>query len=283
MNTQNKATVDLHLHTTASDGTFDPSELVNYASEIGLKTIAVTDHDTVGGIDEAADAASKAGIELIPGIEMGTDTGGTDIHILGYFIDHKDSWYIDYLEELRDLRLVRAGEMIRRLNESGVNVTLDEALRLAKGGVLTRAHIAKVIVSKGISPSVKDVFDRYLGRDKPCYVQKYNYSSRDVISAITRTGGIPVLAHPSISNADSHIPRLIDDGIKGLEVYCYDNDPAATKKYLDIANENGLIATGGSDDHGPHTPGRFLIGHVYVPDEVVTGLKQARDSSLRSE
>ncbi len=282
MNTQSNVTVDLHLHTTASDGTFSPTELVNYAKEIGLKTIAVTDHDTVGGLDEAFVTASRVGIELIPGIEMGTDAHGTDIHILGYFIDHKDAWYIDYLEELKDLRLVRAREMIKRLNDHSVNVTLDESLGLAKGGVLTRAHIAKVIVSKGISPSVKDVFDRYLGRDKPCYVQKYNYSSADVISAIQRTGGIPVLAHPSISDADAHIPSLIEDGIKGIEVYCYDNDKVATKKYLDIAEKYGLIVTGGSDDHGPHTPGRFLIGHVYVPEEVVDNLKQELTKDITS-
>jgi predicted metal-dependent phosphoesterase TrpH len=273
LNTRSKSTVDLHLHTTSSDGTFSPSELVYYAKEIGLKTIAVTDHDTVSGIDEAFETASQTGIELIPGIEMGTDAGGTDIHILGYFIDYKNAWYVDYLDELKSLRLVRAKEMIKRLNNIGVHITLDEVLDVSKGGVLIRSHIAKVIVSKGYARNIKDVFDTYLGRDKPCYVQKYNYSSHDVISAILRTGGIPVLAHPSISNADDHIPELVENGIQGIEAYCYDNNKASTEKYLRIADEYGLIVTGGSDDHGPHTPGRFLIGHVDVPDTILEPLK----------
>lgn len=275
MNTPSKTRVDLHLHTTSSDGTFNPSELVAYAASFGLETISVTDHDTVDGVPEALKAAAELPIEVIPGIEMGSDVGGRDIHVLGYFIDYTDSAFVAYLDELCSFRLTRADEMVRRLRRRGIRITLKDVLDLAGGGVLTRAHIAKAMVAKGFVSNVRDAFDYYLARDRSCYVQKYNYSAADVIAAIHRVGGVSVLAHPGISAVDEAIDDLIASGVMGIEAYCRDHTPDQVKRYLAIADRHKLIVTGGSDDHGPHTPGRFAIGQVFVPDEVVDNLKQA--------
>lgn len=275
MNTPNRSGADLHLHTTSSDGTFTPSELVLYADGLGLKTISVTDHDTVGGLDEALRTAQGLGITIIPGIEMGSDVGGHDIHILGYFIDYKYAWLNSYLKELKEFRLTRAEEMIRRLNARGIDVSLDDAMRLAPGDVLTRAHIGKAMVEKGHVGNIAEAFDYYLGRDQSCYVSKYNYSSADVIDAIKKVGGIPVLAHPGVSKVDECIPQLIKDGIMGLEAYCLDHTDKQLKMYKRIAEQNGLLVTGGSDDHGPKTPGRFKIGRMRLEDEYVDALRAA--------
>jgi 3',5'-nucleoside bisphosphate phosphatase len=276
---RSKSKVDLHLHTTASDGTFSPSEVVSFAKDIGLDIISITDHDTVSGVAEAMKTGETAGIEVIPGIEMGSDVDGFDIHILGYFIDHTDKPFVKYLKDLQALRMSRANEIISRLQKHKLDITMEDVIKQTRGGVLTRAHIGKAMVSKGLVHTVNEAFDRYLGRDKDCYVQKYNYSSHDVITAIKGSGGVPVIAHPGISKIDDHIYELIKIGIMGIEVYCRDHTKEQIARYLEIANENGLIVTGGSDDHGPRTPGRFVIGQIPVPLEVVTALKRAAKRS----
>lgn len=270
--------VDLHIHTTASDGTFTPSEAVQYAAKLGLKIISITDHDTVGGIPEALEEAKNVGIEVIPGIEMGSDVGGQDIHILGYFIDYKSRWLHNYLETLKLLRLGRAEEMLKKLAEVNIKINLNDALRFASGGILTRAHIAKAMAKKGYVNSIKEAFDKYLGRDKPCYVVKYNYSAADVIQAIKNVGGIPVLAHPGVSKIDKMIPQLVTAGLQGIEAISGDHTATQISQYQKIAKQYNLVVTGGSDDHGPHAPGRFLMGTVSVPNKIAQDLKNAKIS-----
>jgi predicted metal-dependent phosphoesterase TrpH len=267
--------IDLHLHTTASDGTFTPTQLVQQAAKLGLKIISVTDHDTVGGVQEAIDAGKTVGVEVIPGIELGSDIGGQDIHILGYFIDYKSVWLLNFLESLKLVRLGRAEQILKKLTEYKINLDLNEVLKLARGGIVTRAHIGQAMVDQRHVASIREAFDKYLGRDKPCYVVKYNYSSADVINAIKTVGGIPVLAHPGISKIDELIPSLVKEGLMGLEAIASDHSPSLIEHYQWIAKRFNLITTGGSDDHGPRTPGRFLIGKVQVSDEIAQNLEQA--------
>lgn len=267
--------IDLHLHTTASDGTFTPTQLVQHAAKVGLKIISVTDHDTVGGVQEAIDAGKRVGIEVIPGIELGSDVSGQDIHVLGYFIDHKSEWLLNFLESLKLIRLGRAEEILKKLAQYKIDIDLNEVLKLATGGIVTRAHIGQVVAKQGYVTSVWEAFNKYLGRDKPCYVVKYNYSAADVINAIKTARGIPVLAHPAISKIDELIPSLVKEGLMGLEAIASDHSPSLIEHYKWIAKRFNLIVTGGSDDHGPRTPGRFLIGKVHVPDEIAQNLKEA--------
>lgn len=255
---------DLHVHSRASDGTFTPAEAVSNAAQAGLRGMSLTDHDTVAGVAEAIQAGKKLGIEVIPGIEMGSDMHGRDIHVLGYFVDFESDRFLSYLDELEEKRLVRAEEMCKKLTAAGAKVTLDEARAQATGNILTRAHIARAVVAKGQAHSVTEVFNVYLGNGKSCFVPKYNLTSADVIKSIIGAGGLPVLAHPKLSRIDDEIENLIGEGLAGLEVYCLDHGPEDIKRYLGIAEKHGLVVTGGSDCHGPHTPGRFTMGSCGV-------------------
>ena len=270
---------DLHTHSTASDGTFTVAEVVGHAKEIGLRAISLTDHDTVGGVAEAIETGDKLGLKVIPGIEMGSDAGGKDIHVLGYFIDYLDKILIDKLEELKIQRLSRAEEMCAKLTRAKMPITVDEALSLAPGGVLTRAHIARAVVQKGYVSSVNEVFASYLGNGMSCFVPKYNLSVEKVIDIIKAAGGLPVLAHPKLSGVDDRIESLVDMGLRGIEVYCLDNKAADVRRYLKLTDHFKLVATGGSDCHGPRTPGRFLMGECGVNEDRFNTLIAASNRS----
>jgi 3',5'-nucleoside bisphosphate phosphatase len=271
---------DLHMHSTSSDGTFTVTEVVEHAKRVGLKAISLTDHDTVGGVSEAIKAGGKLGLKVIPGIEMGSDAGGKDIHVLGYFIDYRDKKLLDALEELKKQRLSRAEEMCARFTDENMPITVDEALSLAPGGVLTRAHIARAIVNKGYAMSVNEVFNVYLGNGKTCFVPKYNLSVEDVIDIIKAAGGLPVLAHPKLSGVDERIESLVNMGLRGIEVFCLDHKKDDIRRYLEITDQFKLLATGGSDCHGPRTPGRFLMGECGVDEERFNALVSAANRSL---
>lgn len=275
----NKYYADLHTHSTASDGTFTASEVVEHANDIGLKAISLTDHDTVGGVAEAIRTGERLGLKVIPGIEMGSDSDGKDIHVLGYFIDYRDEKLLSILEELKIQRLSRAEEMCFKLAQAKMNVSVDDALALAPGGVLTRAHIARAVVNKGYADSVNKVFERYLGNGKSCFVPKYNLSVEDVIDTIKAAGGLPVLAHPKLSGVDNRIESLVGTGLCGIEVYCLDHTKADVKRYLRITDHFSLVATGGSDCHGPRTPGRFSMGDCGVSEDRVRALIAAANRS----
>ena len=272
---QSNVYADLHIHTTASDGTFSPKEAVENAAKIGLGAAAITDHDSVDSLPDALATGKSLGVEIVPGIEMGSDISDRDIHILGYYIDYRDRAFRASLEDLKLKRLSRAEEMCRRLSERGLNVTVGESLKLATGGVLTRAHIARAVVGKGLAPSVSDVFEKHLGNGQPCFVPKYNLSAVEVISVIKDIGGIPVLAHPKLSRIDAEIADFASHGLMGIEAYCLDHDAADVARYISIAENLGLLVTGGSDCHGPRTPGRFMMGACGVDKERFEALKAA--------
>jgi len=272
----NSVYADLHIHTTASDGTFTPADAVNNATNIGLAVMAVTDHDTVKGLEPAFAAACETNVQIVPGIEMGSDINGRDIHILGYYIDYRSTAFLDYLTELNAQRMVRAKEMCARLSAMGMNISVADAMATATGDVLTRAHIARALVNKGLAHSITEVFDNYLGNGKSCFVPKYNLTSSDVITSIKEAGGIPVLAHPKLSRADDAVADLVEQGIEGIEAYCRDHSRADIRHYTEVAAKYGLTVTGGSDCHGPHTPGRFCMGSCGIDRDLFELLSDKR-------
>ncbi len=265
--------IDLHLHTTASDGSFTPEELVLKAKELGFSTIAITDHDTVDGIKVAQKLAQEVDLEVIPGIEMNTDYQNTEIHILGYYIDYKDPNFLDVLVSLQEARYNRVKEIINKLNLLGLKIEFSEVLKLAEGGALGRPHIAQIMLDKGYVETWRQAFDDYIGRHAPAYVERKKLTPKDAIRLIKDAGGVPVIAHPLLMERDQLLTNLLDWGIEGVEVYHTEHTEDDSNRYLKFAQENDLIITAGSDCHGPKRKGGVLLGKIKAPYLIVENLK----------
>jgi len=272
---QNEKLVDLHVHTRFSDGTFTPKEVVDYALGIGLSAIAITDHDTTGGIAPALKAANGRDIQIIPGIEFTTEFEDQEVHMLGFFIDYLDSNFIKQLKALLVLREKRMFKMLERLVKKGVNLNIDDVRVVAGEGSVGRLHLAKALFQKGFVASVQQAFNVYIGAGKPCYVKGDRISPIDAINMINKSGGVAVLAHPNTMGDDGFISKFVKAGLKGIEVYHPDHNLAAVNHYKNIAQEYGLIPTGGSDCHG-YGKGKILMGTVTMPYEILEKLKNAR-------
>lgn len=264
---------DLHVHTTASDGTLKPAEVVRRAADSGLVAVAITDHDSIEGISEALAAAQDlAGrISVIPGVELSAVHGSLDVHILGYFIDHSDPHLRTHLSDLRAARLHRARAIVEALDAAGYELSLDEVMKLSDGGAVGRSHVARALVHRGHVADVSDAFRRLLGRGRPFYVPKDVRTPSAVLRVILEAGGIPVLAHPGVTGADELIPGLVAEGLAGLEAYHSEHEPGEQLRYANLALELGLLVTGGTDYHGPAAPNPDL-GSVAMPDSVLTAL-----------
>jgi hypothetical protein len=284
MNRDNLKFADLHTHTKHSDGTFTPSELVDYAAKQGIAVLSVTDHDSVSGIDEAIEAGFKAGVEIIPGIELNTDFKDAELHILGYFIDYKNPDFIKKLNWFRESRIERMRMMIAKLNGSGHDITFDEvrdeALNESGGenvlGSIGRPHLARVMVKRKIVEEERAAFERYIGNGKSCYVEVLNkLLPADAVRFIIEFGGLAVMAHPGLTGRDSVIGELVEEGLCGLEVYHSSHDAQAVKKYEKIAADYGLITTGGSDCHGPKPNMQPYCGTVRLPLAIIGLLKKS--------
>lgn len=267
---------DLHTHTRASDGTLSPRELVREARAVGLQVLAVTDHDTVDGIAEAAEEAERLGIELVPGVELSTDVPGSEVHILGYFVDWRSEPFGTFLRRLRDGRLARAHEMVRRLNQLGVPLTFEEVVQQADGAV-GRPHVARALVAAGYVASFEEAFSRYLARGRPAYVERERFTPEEAVEAILRAGGVPVFAHPLWGGERDRVAGLVERGLVGIEAYYPEHSPQDVRRFLQWAEEFGLVATGGSDYHGPGPASRAPLGSVYVPPGAVDALRAARE------
>jgi predicted metal-dependent phosphoesterase TrpH len=250
--------VDLHSHSTASDGTFAPAEVVRLSKEAGLVGLALTDHDTIAGLAEAAAEAARLGLTFVPGIEISAVPpleNGT-LHILGYCIDPQNAVLTEMTRQLIDARDNRNPRIIARLRELGIDITMDEALAQAQGGVLGRPHIAAILVRKGVVKTIKQAFDEYLGQGGKAYFDKERLSPRDAIGRIRQAGGLPVVAHPiqlrTANDAQLRqvIKDLVDLGLAGIEVIHSDHGPDEVEKYSRLADRYNLLKTGGSDFHG---------------------------------
>ena len=275
--------VDLHVHSSASDGSLSPGDLVAEAKAGSLRAIALTDHDTTEGLDEALAAGAALGLEVIPGIEISADHKPGSMHILGLFIDHHHTGLEEQLQILKRARAERNPLIIAKLQKFGLAITMEEVSAVAGGGQVGRPHIAQVLVDKGYVSSFQDAFNRYLGNHAPAYVHKFRFSPQKAIAMITAAGGVAALAHPftleytSTGHLRMILQQLRDWGLTALEVYYPEHQPEKQKIYKDLAQELGLLMTGGSDYHGVIKP-EIKIGLVgpdqHVGYELVEKLKE---------
>ncbi|MDI6604840.1 MAG: PHP domain-containing protein [Thermoanaerobacteraceae bacterium] len=266
---------DLHIHSTASDGTNSPSEIVKLAKEKGLNTISLTDHDTVDGIEEALKKANELNIEIIPGIELNSNDGEQEVHMLGYFINYKDNKLKSRLKKIIDSRIVRANTIIEKLNNLNISITMKDVLEFANEKFIGRPHIARAMIKKNYVKTVKEAFEKYIGEGGPAYVPRtYRLYPQDSIKYIIEAGGIPVLAHPVLLKDKNIISNLMNNGLKGIEVYHSKQSSEESKYYYKFALENNLVITGGSDFHGIEVDGKDLLGTIKLDYKYVELLKE---------
>ncbi len=270
-----KGRIDLHCHTTASDGTFAPSELVDEAFKRGLAAIAVTDHDSVEGVCEATDEGKRTGVEVVPGIELSTEHMERDVHILGYYVDVNDRHLLEFLESQREDRLVRAEKIVANLGQLGAPIEFERVLELSNGGAVGRPHIARALVEAKYASSWTDAFNRFIGKRCPAYVERSRLlTPSEAIELVRMSKGVAVLAHPGHSKIDDLISELIEAGLGGIECIYPDHTQAQELFYRKTAMENGLVITAGSDCHGPDSKSGVVLGKCTTDYEV---LKMLRD------
>jgi len=306
--------VDLHVHTNKSDGTFSPEEAVDYACTLGLSAIAITDHDTVLGIQPAMVRGDKYGIEIIPGIEISAEwvENGVEleVHMLGYFIDHRNSGFQKRLYELSNLRMKRAEIILGKLRGHNIKIDMDELkeflqpsesgtpwvgklrghnikidmdelkefLQPSESGTpwVGRLHIAQAMVKKGCVKSINRAFDQYIGNGKCCYVPKHQLTPEGAVQMIKEMKGLAVIAHPGLLNQEfsaSLIRRLVKNGLDGIEIYYPEHSPTTIRNMEMLAAENSILATGGTDCHG-FAKGNILMGTLDVPYELLEKMKE---------
>jgi len=273
--------IDLHSHTTASDGELSPEDLLARARAAGVTTLAVTDHDTVKGLARAQAAADAQGIRLVPGIEVSAEAEGREMHVLGHFVDPTEPGLASYSERLGDERAVRMGRMVERLNQLGFPLTLEEVERIAAGAHLGRPHLALALLARGYVTSTREAFDRFLADGKPAYVGRFRLPAEEAIAMLHRAGGTATVAHPGSSKVSSYtLERLAKAGLDGLEIFHPDHVPSQREAFLRQAEALGLVPTAGSDYHGPRvTPDRSL-GMVSLDPSHLARL-EARAASRR--
>lgn len=276
-------TIDLHTHSTFSDGTFTPLQLVKYAEEKGLKAFALTDHDTTEGIKEAK--SIETNVEVISGVEISTRYDKKEIHIVGLYVNENDADLNKQLKYYREKRVTRNFEILEKLNSLGVNITIDDVKESCTGDVISRAHIAKALVSKGFVGSYTEAFDRYLGDNKCAYVPRETLNYEESMELITKAGGVPVLAHPllykmSDTNLENMMVKLRQKGLKAVEVYYSTHSNSDTQHVMAMANRVGLIYSGGSDFHGATKPKIDMgtgMGKLAVPYEILEKIRGERN------
>lgn len=291
--------IDLHVHSTYSDGTFTPAQLIDYAGEKGLAALALTDHDTVDGLKEAMDyaeslrktkasetdnsPASETVPEVIPGIELSTEYQGQDVHILGLFIDYKHPEFTAKLQEFVDSRVERNRKMCRLLTDAGVSVTYEALTEEFPDSVITRAHYAKYMLKHGYIGNMKEAFDRYIGDHCPCYVPREKVTPQQAVQLILKAGGCPIFAHPilcrmSDQRLDTLVRELKDAGLMGIEAIYSTYKPSEERQVRALAKKYELLISGGSDFHGENKPGLDLgtgYGRLFVPQDVLDALRAA--------
>lgn len=265
--------VDLHVHTTASDGRDSPERVVQLAKGLGLGAVAITDHDTLDGIRPAMLAGRRLGLGVVPGVELSTEHGNCEVHILGYYMNMEHQEFLSHLHTFKVARMDRAEKIVIKLRELNIDLTMPRVLALAGEGTVGRPHIARALVELGVVTSVGGAFDELLATGKPAYVPRFKCSPLKAIRLITEAGGVPVLAHPGLNKEDGLIAALVEAGLKGVEVYHPDHSASLSRHYLALCRQYGLIATGGSDYHGQGLGNLGNLGRVTVPDQVIKDLK----------
>ncbi len=270
---------DLHIHTTASDGILDPREVVAWAKKISLTAISITDHDTTCGLNDAIDEGDRIGLEIIPGIELGTYANDYEIHILGYFIDYNQPQFQKELELLRVERNSRAQKMILKLKDIyGINLDMDYLKSIAGNAAISRPHIGRALIELGIVTDLHEAFDIYIGNKCPAYVPRSTLSPKEGIELIEEYGGIPILAHPGLIGNMDIVEQIIQMGIEGIEVFYPQHTAHQVGTLIDICHRNQLLMTGGSDFHDEFINNIPAIGKQKLPYTYVEFLKKSRKS-----
>jgi len=261
----NEAFVDLHAHSTASDGSRSPADVVREAKRIGLSAIALTDHDTLDGIAEAVAAGLELGVRIVPGIELSAVEGESETHILGLHLSDTRTMESELLG-LRDMRRARAARIVQRLNDLGVRIGLEAVLEQAAGGAVGRPHVARAMIAEGWAVDFRDAFDRYLGNGRPAYVSKERLAVTDAIGLIHRAGGLAVLAHPAHSGTRERIAGFVAQGMDGVEVRHPSHSADDIARLSALVDHFSLVPSGGSDWHGA-AEGARVLGMMRVPAE----------------
>lgn len=276
--------VDLHVHSNASDGTLTPSEVVCLAKKTGLCAIALTDHDTVEGVDEAVAAGREYHIEVVPGVELSCAYISREIHIIGLFVDCKNTGFLDELARLKNTRAVRNEQMVEKCREQGMCITMEELLAEYPDAVITRAHFAAFLAKKGYVSSVKDAFERYLNDHAPCFVPRYKMPCAQTIELIHSAGGLAILAHPVLYKlGNTELAKLVSYltkcGLDGIEALYSTYTASDERRVLKLAKENALLISGGSDFHGtnkPHIHLGLCRSNMKISYDILEKLKKAK-------
>ena len=273
--------IDLHIHSTISDGTMNPAELAHYAHKKGLSAIAITDHDTIDGVEQALVVGRSIGLEVIPGIELSVQYGAINVHLLGYLFDCGHHQLHSALEQLQAGRVERNNQILIKLNQLGCTLPLHELAQSAGPGQTGRPHIARLMIEKGYVSSMEEAFTKYLGQEGLAYTSRFIYQVEEAITLLQQAGGIAVLAHPlqldrSVESLDGAVRQLADMGLDGIEVYYPNHSRSFRRRLMALAEKYGLLMTGGSDYHGTIRPGTSLAGgkNVSVPANLLDDMKQ---------
>lgn len=264
--------VDLHLHTNRSDGYYSPIELINKVIPLGLKAIAIVDHDEISAFPEAIRYGQSRGLEVLPGVELSVDFHQQDIHILGYCFDYENPTLVDYLNLFKNERIKRAEKIVQKLSDLGMPISFDAVLQKAGRGSIGRPHVANVLIEKGFVYSFQEAFNKYLGEGKPANVEKYKIDIHVAFELIESAGGVCSIAHPGLQLSDDDLMSLIKSGVQGIEVVHPKHDEEQTHYYSYVAQMNGLLETGGSDFHGGQK-GEEALGKFRVPYDIVLRMK----------
>lgn len=279
--------IDLHTHSTASDGAESPAQVARAAAKAGLAAVALTDHDTTEGLAEFLDAARPGGPELVPGVELSVERpGGGSMHLLGLWVDPGEPRFSQGLRQVQAAREQRNPKIVERLQDLGVDITLEEVAGVAGGGQVGRPHFAQVLVEKRVVHNPGEAFGRFLKRGAPAYVEKERLNPGEAMALIRRAGGVTVLAHPGLLELHPAVlqqlaAELKEQGLMGIEAYYSEHKPSQERQMLNLAARLGLAVSGGSDFHGNIKPGIRLgagLGTLRVPATLLAGLKQARDA-----
>jgi predicted metal-dependent phosphoesterase TrpH len=268
--------IDLHTHSLRSDGALSPADLVKRAASRGVKIQALSDHDTLAGVAEAAATGRELGVRIIPATELNTESEWGDAHVLGYFIDPADSELEERLRWLRQNRGRRIELMVEKLNALGYAVDLARVLAIAQGGALGRPHLAQALFEKGYVRSYDEAFGTLIAKDSPAYVARVGLDPFEAVTLVRTHGGVPSLAHPgTVVGLDELLPKLVAVGLAGIEAYYGEHSPQMTARCLDRARDLDLVPTGGSDFHGRGEHGADL-GGMFVPPETIERLESRR-------
>lgn len=266
--------IDLHIHSTASDGRHSPEEVVRKAAALGLTIIALADHDSTDGIASAQAAALDfPELTVIPGVEINTDVPDGEAHVLGYFIDHENDELQAVLARLRNSRQERAQKMLAKMADLGIHIEWQRVQELAGSGSIGRPHLAKALLEKGYITSFNEAFTRYIGRNGPAYVERTKITPAEAVALVLRSKGLPVLAHPlTVNDPEALVAELKAAGLVGLEAYYNNYTASETSQLVSLAHKHDLITTTGSDFHGLDSSGETMIGDIEVPQDVAKRL-----------